>query len=998
MAGELRVPAVGGGHLQLLVSAPRPRRWQDARCAVPDRDHIRLVAARELTDRSSIARDQTRPAVLLERDRELGAIDTALGSVHDGGAVIYLEGAAGLGKSGLVGAARERAAREDLLVLSAGGHELEQGFPFGLARQLFAPHLPSDRAARQRLFAGTAASAGRLLDGDRDVASEDPAGIGLIQGLLVLLERLIDGRGHQGALLAVDDAQWSDSASLRFLVGVSERLSELPVVIVVAAREPERSSELLARLAGGPRARVLRLSPLGTQAIAELARLVCGQVPELRFVQACAETSGGNPFLLVELLAELVSAGVAPVDAEAARVAQILPQSVLRSVLARVAGLSGGARSLADAVAILGDGTPLRRAAALAELDAREAEAAADQLARVGILRGGEPVAVVHALVGSALLAELPEFGRRHARRRAAELLSAEGATIEEVCAQLLDSRAESDPWVVERLRAGARAAMEQAEPPAAVALLRRALEEPPEDGRRAAVLIELAHAEAASGDPGASVRLGQALQRLDDVRDRARALYDLSRILFARGEFAAAAEAAERGLSELTEDGRSAEDPLAEDLLGLLLIAAGFNAEMVESALRRIFPLMQEVAAGRPPRHPAVSAVLASQLAMTGTPAAEVRAVVQPALAPDALRGDIYGAALTLVGVALLAADELELLVDVSESAAAAASERGSVIAGAIATQWKCCAQCLMGELEEAASCGQPALELARGGWKGMLGWTTFYVARAYIALGRLELAEAMIAGGLEITEHPNGFAVMYEARGRLALASGEYEAALADFLKSAEHLNPAYMIPSVFGWRPLAAIAAHALGDTDRAEAWIAEELELVSDRYVPRVRATVLRAGGIVRGGEDGVTMLEESVALLERSSAALELAYSRLELGAALRRLGRRVQAREQLREGLELALSFGAAPLAQRAREELAASGARLRRDSSRGPGGLTPSERRVAELAATGLSVPDIARRLVLSPKTVEWHLGHVYQKLQVHSRAEFYARWQTAD
>ncbi|MGH2872007.1 MAG: helix-turn-helix transcriptional regulator, partial [Solirubrobacteraceae bacterium] len=336
--------------------------------------------------------------------------------------------------------------------------------------------------------------------------------------------------------------------------------------------------------------------------------------------------------------------------------------------------------------------------------------------------------------------------------------------------------------------------------------------------------------------------------------------------------------------------------------------------------------------------------------------------------------------------------------LIGLCESVAAAGAQRGSVIGPAIASQWRCCAQCLTGELREAAQAGGPAIEIARAGWTGTIAWSAFYVARSQMELGEPEQAESTIAAALDVTDHPNGRALLYEARGRLALAGDRHEHALAAFLDSAAQVDPVYSLPAVFGWRPLAAIAASALGDGDRAQAWIAQELEAVTGRHVPRVRAVVLRAGGIVRGGEQGIEMLTESVRLLTGSPAALELAHSHVELGAALRRLGRRLQAREQLRAGLQLAVSFGAAPLAQRARDELAASGARLRRDQSSGRDALTPSELRMAGLAAQGLSVPEIARRLVLSPKTVEWHLGRVYRKLGVHSRAELQALWRASD
>lgn len=236
----------------------------------------------------------------------------------------------------------------------------------------------------------------------------------------------------------------------------------------------------------------------------------------------------------------------------------------------------------------------------------------------------------------------------------------------------------------------------------------------------------------------------------------------------------------------------------------------------------------------------------------------------------------------------------------------------------------------------------------------------------------------------------------MILEARGRLALSRGEHRVALGDFLASAELVRGSSAVaPGVFCWRQLAAIAAAALGERDRAGAWIEEELEAVREHHSARVRACALRAAGIVRGGEEGLALLLESIELRGDSPARLERAHSLLELGAALRRSGKRTQSRERLRTALDLALEMGAAPLAERAREELRASGARLRRERSSGLAALTPSERRIARLAVRGYSVPEIARQLTLSRKTVEWHLGHTYAELEVHSREELNAAWE---
>jgi len=154
-------------------------------------------------------------------------------------------------------------------------------------------------------------------------------------------------------------------------------------------------------------------------------------------------------------------------------------------------------------------------------------------------------------------------------------------------------------------------------------------------------------------------------------------------------------------------------------------------------------------------------------------------------------------------------------------------------------------------------------------------------------------------------------------------------------------------------------------------------------------PRALGAALRAGGLVEGGADGLALLRESVDVLRESAARLERGKSLTELGAALRRANQRTEARDHLRDGLELATVCGAAPVAERAHAELVATGARPRRIVRTGVDSLTPSERRVASMAAEGQTNREIAQALFVTPKTIEMHLSHVYGKLDIQSRSQ---------
>jgi DNA-binding CsgD family transcriptional regulator len=165
--------------------------------------------------------------------------------------------------------------------------------------------------------------------------------------------------------------------------------------------------------------------------------------------------------------------------------------------------------------------------------------------------------------------------------------------------------------------------------------------------------------------------------------------------------------------------------------------------------------------------------------------------------------------------------------------------------------------------------------------------------------------------------------------------------------------------------------------------------EDLELARTWGAPRALGAALRVAGLMEGAGRGVALLEEAVEVLRASPARLEHAKARTELGAALRRLNRRSAAREQLRRAVELATICGAAPLAARAETELLATGARPRRIALSGVASLTPSERRVAEMAAQGPTNREIAQALFVTQRTVEVHLTSIYRKLAISSRSQ---------
>jgi DNA-binding CsgD family transcriptional regulator len=224
--------------------------------------------------------------------------------------------------------------------------------------------------------------------------------------------------------------------------------------------------------------------------------------------------------------------------------------------------------------------------------------------------------------------------------------------------------------------------------------------------------------------------------------------------------------------------------------------------------------------------------------------------------------------------------------------------------------------------------------------------------------------------------------------ARGRLRIAQGRRQEGIDDLLAAGAWYDRwPVKNPSVVPWRSTLAAALRQPAEQQSAQQLASEEVEQARALAHPRAVGIALRVAGLVAPRADSIDLLQEAVSALEGSPAHLEYARALTDLGAALRRNGDRTDARQPLREAADIAHRCGATTLADRARSELLATGARPRRIALTGRDALTATERRVAEMAAEGQSTPQIAEALFVTTKTIETHLGHAYQKLDVHSR-----------
>jgi DNA-binding CsgD family transcriptional regulator len=930
--------------------------------------------------------------LLLERDGELAALRAAVDAAHArAGTVLVIQGPPGAGKSALLTAAEAHAERSGARVISGRGRELESTIALGVATELLAPPvLAASAAERARLLAGLAGLAGPLLI---ESAGRAPAaGDATLRGLCWVAAHLAGWNlgtiGSRPLLVSVDDVQWADSPSLRFLAMLADRADRLPLSLVVAVRDGEAAGDLAAlrRISRHPQARLLTPAPLTPAAV---GRLTTDVFPEAGtdLAHAVARASGGNPFFAAELLRSLRASGDAPA---AAKVGRLVPERVLRSVVARLSRLPREATLLAASVAVLGDDAPLRRAAAHAGLTMTEAEQAADLLAAARLLRGGNPLAFTHALVGAAVHSDLPGFARARAHRRAAELLAAEGESADRVAGHLLAAEPEGDQASVVLLSEAARQALRRGDPGATVRLLRRALAEPPRPSERAGLLIELARAQATDGDATAHNTVSEALKLLDpaEVHARAGALTVLARIHRARGERDDAAAAGRAALDLLDP-----RDPAWQGALTEYLAIATFHPALQSEAESWLSPVLRDAREGRLPQQVHLLAHVTLRLALASDPPTAVRAAGARALAVDALVDvDDHGMLFALVDHALIIAGEWTAAEAAAGAAIEVAKRRGDLLAYSSGCFHRALARLRLGALTAALADQEAAARTGiDAGWGGAVGWVAGLGAEIYLDLGDHIAARKALRRAGECPPDSMDAALVSHVRARLALASHDPVTALAAARDAGQRLAQTFRIdhPGLLPWRITAALAAHHLNDHEEAQRLAAAALDRARSTGVAACVGAALRVTGLVNRPSADTAALAEAAAVLGHTSAALEQARALVDLGAALRRAGRRDASRGPLRDGLALADRLHARPLAERARSELSTVGVRPRQPALVGIEALTPAERRVALLALNGNGNGTIAQTLFVTTKTVETHLSRAYRKLGINSRRQ---------
>ncbi|HYZ29487.1 MAG TPA: AAA family ATPase [Thermoleophilaceae bacterium] len=923
-----------------------------------------------------------------ERESEKAALERSLVEAKASrGSLTLIEGPAGIGKTRLLELARERAEAEGMAVLAARGGELERDFSFGVVRQLLERTLPAGESERRRrLTAGAASLAAPVFD-QRFEAAEGPVPThGVLHGLYWLTANVAE---EAPLLIAVDDLQWVDAPSLRFLLHLARRLEGLPIALVVSRRRDGESEApgLVDELALELRTAPIRPAPLSTDAVAGMLFEAFGDQSRGELAGACREVAGGNPFLLRELITELFARGVALADVSIADVRKLGPERIATALLLRVGRLHPSAPALAQALAVLGDSAPAGAAAELAGLDARTAHELMRRLHDASVLADPGASRFVHSIVRTAIYEDLPLTRRAELHARAAALLREAGAPDEEVAAHLLAS----DPGSVEdasaSLRSAAAAAVRRGAPDSAARFLGRALEENIGDHERAHILAALGDVEHELAVGSAPERYLAAIELTEDPAERARLTNALAWATGADPDIQ---------LRQLPLYERAASEAGDDEELAAMLKAARLFVIQINSDRALELEVEAERLAGLEGRTPAERLLLsfaARRLMMSDEAHAEEAGelVVRAASKPVMIRSAPQPVWLINVADTLNATERWGIGERLLTGIISEAEHSGSVMGFAIASYFRAVIRHTRGDLRLAEEDAQAAFGALDESFVGV--WGLRPVVEVLADTGRAVEGEELLARHGYAGEIPpiRPLTPLLIARGRMRANAGDLARGRADLEGALVRLQAGRSHGTVGLDAKLAlALVLHRTGDESRAVTLASEALARARRWGTSRLLGGALRVRALVAGdAAERLRLLREAACAFEDSPALLWRAETLVDLGAALHASGDGAGARKVLAQGLDLADRAGANPLAERAEADLARAGARPRRRALTGVASLTASERRVAGMAAAGRSNKEIAQALFVTLRTVEMHLSRTYTKLEIASRRE---------
>ncbi|MEU4054051.1 AAA family ATPase [Streptomyces olivaceus] len=903
--------------------------------------------------------------MLLERETELALAASCLRRAAAGhGSLLLVEGPLGAGRSSFLEALPQQASGERITVLTAQASRSERWLAFGVVDQLV------ESAACVAATAGSGKARRACDDAHRGPVGDR-----------VPLSAVLDGVPGDGAVLVlVDDLQWCDTESLAELSkGLAGRHGSrvvfalsLPSGVVPAA------GSALGALVGAADRRI-RLGALGPEGVRRSVEAVLGGA-DAEFVAAVRTRSAGNPLLLRSLLEEAYSRGLQP-RAEDAEVVRTLRSEILCQYLsAFLRSQPGPVRRTVHALCVLGGDADQRVAALLADLDAAGYAEAVGTLHRWGLGRPGDEEQ--GTLLWDALADGVPADELTVMRNRAAVLLHRTGHSVEAAAGQLMSVHTLRAPGAVRILRAAADRALARGAPRDAARYLRQALLDGSCTGLlRARVLTDLAVAERQFATVAALRHVVEALPLFDSALDRAAAAVQLGPLLY---------QPSESGIAALTGDlaaqlrTRGGDDAAAAEL-ALRLEARHYalgaqDPAVLPAALRRLDELGPRPPAGTVGERELLAALIHVAFVTNNASAERVADLGAPLMALEPPDPRHAHTPLPLAVNALAAAEHTAETVRWLDAVGRRVGHRDTDAETAVLRAERAIVALSHGRIAEARRAVVPT-GTAEEAQARASALCTAVQAIVTLHSDEPELAERLLTGNLSHHQDQYHAALLHMTRGLLAARRRHDLIALHHFRTAGERLQRiGWSNPAVLPWSSRAALMHHRLGEQDRALAAARLELEQARTWGAPSVEGRALVALGRVTPGRRGTELLAEAVSVLERSTNAHELCRALYAYGSREGVDGRR--AAGALERARELSVVSGADRVTRQIREQI---GRRPAVPEQRLE--LTPSEARVARLAAAGLHNADIARELQVSRRMIERYLTNAYRKLDISGR-----------
>jgi DNA-binding CsgD family transcriptional regulator len=903
---------------------------------------------------------------LFGRTGELEILGRLIANARSGrSAVLVVRGEPGIGKTELLGRLIEDA--PDFGVARVVGFESEMELPFAGLHQLCAPMLGRLGSLAEPQRHGLSVALG--------LASGDSPDRFLVA--LAALSLMAEAAEEQPMLCVVDDAQWLDQASAQVLGFVGRRLLAEPIALVFAVRTPPPGDPSPNYLAGLPELGLGGLDDASARAL--LATVISGPLDES--VRArILEEAHGHPLALLELYrgrsAADLAGGFALPDAED------LPRRIQDRYAARLGELPAEVQRLVLLAAAdpVGDPAVIIRAARVLGLDI----GTVNLVAAADLLDFGANVRFRHPLVRSAAYRAATPDDRR-AVHGALAAATDPLADPDRRAWHRAHATAGPDEAVAEELVNSAGRALRRGGVAAAAAFWERAVALTPDPGKRAARALTAAEAKYAAGD----FEVAQALLVTAELGamgelDQARVQRMRAQIAFALRRGGDAPPLVLRAAQRLQRlDAELARQTYLEALLAAIYagrLADGQDARQVARAVRSAMP---------PPS--GAEPLPGSQLLIHGLAVrlADGYLAAAPTLKEALVRYRAQPHELDWLSISydIVAMDlwDDEAWFDLAAGQVRLARATGNLGLLPFALDYLAEIHIQAGELSRAAALLTERERIDPGTREATLPYVPLLLAAwRGDAPGAAKLAEEMARG---VSDRGEGAALTYTDYALAVLYNGH-----GDYRPAAEAAQGASAVDEIVisPWALYELVEAAARSDQLERACAAADQLSRLAVASGSNwARGAAARSRALVSTGSAAEQQYREAIELLGTTRMATHLARARLVYGEWLRREKRRIDARNQLRSAFDAFASMGAEAFAERARRELQATGEKVRKRSEGTRTDLTPHEEEIARLAGEGRTNSEIGAQLFIGARTVEWHLGKVFAKLDISSRRE---------